>query len=69
MVEILCVHEARIGAVLNSTALIAARSYSGCMSPEPIPAQVVQDFENRWVVLAAILTFSVALLSVMSLLK
>jgi hypothetical protein len=55
--------------VLNSTALIDARSYSGCMSSEAIPAQVIQDFENRWVVLAAILTFSVALLSVMSLLK
>ena len=35
--------------MLNSTATIGGNSYSRCMSPEPIPAPVVnQGFEDRW---------------------
>ncbi len=35
--------------MLNSTATIGTNSYSRCMSPEPIPAPVVnQGFEDRW---------------------
>jgi hypothetical protein len=38
-----------LGAVLNSTATIGTNSYSGRISPEPIPAPVVnQGFEDRW---------------------
>jgi hypothetical protein len=38
-----------LGAVLNSTATIGTNSYSGRISPEPIPPPVVnQGFEDRW---------------------